>query len=210
MRDSVRSIVDLNVIIDFPKSEHHDKYRKEKGFKDLYLWTPESLFYFYPDIQDIDVSFVGSVRYADRSNYLQELKQYFPTLVVAGGQRESGLTFSAYANLIRRSKININFSKNPQLGSYYQLKGRVLEILACKSLLIDEKNPATASFFTPNIDYVDFENILELKQKIEYYLTHTEEREKIASSGHKKLLEKYTARHFWMKVMQTIEHEGEN
>lgn len=201
LRENIRSLVNLNVIIDFPRSESHDK---TKNPNDLYLWTPESLNHFYPAYQDIDVSFIGSPRYQDRINYLSQLSQLVPELVIMGGQREQSLSFSAYANLIRRSKIGINFCKNPMGGGYEQVKGRVFEVIASKSLLLEEKNSATPHFFIPGEDYIEFENIEDLVDKIKYYGENSSERERIAESGYNKFLNNFTADKFWRQVMSAI------
>lgn len=204
-RMQMKEVIDLNIIIDYPRSAYHDQYKLEHAQKDLYLWTPESLFYFYPDEQTVDVSFIGSSRYADRNTYLTNLASSLPYMIMEGGQREKGLSFSYYASLIRRSKININFSKNPQIGGYDQLKGRVLETIASRSLLMEEKNQSTSDFFIPGVDYVEFDGLDDLKEKIKYYLEHEDLRREIALSGYNKFMDKYTAKHFWKAVFERIQ-----
>ena len=202
LRVSLRDLIDLNIIIDYPRSDIHDSLSKSD--KDLYLWTPESEYYFRPESQNIDVSFVGSCRYKDRANYISRLKERVPDIIVSGGQREEKLSFSSYASLIRRTKIGINFCKNPMGNGYSQTKGRVFEIIASKSLLLEEKNESTPNFFTPNEDYIEFSSIDELVDKINYFKQNESERIKIAESGYNKYTNNYTSKHFWNKVMEKI------
>jgi hypothetical protein len=202
MRKDLVDIIDLNVPIDNPKSNTHEVRIEDS--KHLYLWTPENENLYYPDVQNIPVSFIGSLRYPERMFYAEQLKNEIPEIVVAGGQRESQLSHEAYAKLIRSSKIGINFCKNPMGQGYEQTKGRVFHVIASNSLLLEEKNSSTPDFFTPGVDYVEFENFSDLLNKIKYYSQHESERIKIAESGYWKFKENYTTKHFWNKLINKI------
>lgn len=198
LRNAVRPLVKANVMLDYPKFNEKFPDLKEK---DLYLWTPQSSSFFYDAKKDIKVSFVGSGRYADRVQYLKELIDRVPNLIVSGGQRESKLPFSAYAQLVRRSEIGINFCKNPMGNGYTQVKGRVFEITASNSLLMEESGSGTSDFFILGEEFVQFNDVNDLVDKINYYSSHEEERKKIALKGHNKFLEKYSSSHFWKKII---------
>lgn len=201
-KEKIRHLADLNIMVDNAKSEIHDILDKTE--KDLHLWTPESKNYFYPDSQNTKVSFIGSPRYQERYDYLVQLVQKVPNFVTIGGQRETGMSFSKYADLIRKSQIGLNFCGNPMGLGYKQVKGRVFEIIASKSLLLEESGSGASNFFTPNVDYIEFENIQDLVDKIGFYSDNKEEREKIVANGYKRFIENYTAHHFWDKVMEKI------
>lgn len=195
-------IANLHVSIDNPV------YIPEKAYNNnhLILWTPEdeSLYYLQPNKQkDIEVSFVGSPRYSDRAYFLNYLMGHYPSVIIRGGQREEKLPPEKYAQLIRRSKISINFSLSP--SGFFQTKGRVFEIISTGGLLMEFKNPATAKLFTPNEDYIEFEKGEDLVEKIKYYLPHEDERLKICAQGYYKYINNYTSWHFWDKVMKYIE-----
>lgn len=198
LRDKVRDLVSLNVMLDYPKFNGESPEPKDK---DLYLWTPQSKSFFYEMEKDIEVSFIGSNRYPDRQAHLKELVDKIPNLVVSGGQRESKLPFSIYSQLIRRSKMGINFCKNPMAEGYTQVKGRVFEITASKSLLFEESGSGTSDFFTPGEEYVEFTSVNDLINKINYYSSNSVERDAIALRGHNKFLEKYSPTHFWRKIV---------
>jgi glycosyltransferase involved in cell wall biosynthesis len=202
MRKGLEEIVDLHVPIDNPKSDTSEVRFTDN--KHLYLWTPENTNLYYPDIQDIPVSFVGSLRYPERAKYAEELIRRVPPITVAGGQRESQLSHEAYAKLIRASKIGINFCKNPMGTGYEQTKGRVFHVIASKSLLLEEKNSSTPDFFTPGLDYIEFENIDDLVNKIDYYLINEDERINIAERAYRKFAKYYTPDHFWDRLMSKI------
>src|SRR5438045_2109427 len=145
---TLKEVADLHLAVD--NSSYENDYLKEGKF--LTLRTPENKRLYYKQEQDIDVSFVGSPRYLDRLNYLTQLQARCPYVHIRGGQREEKLSLEKYAELIRRSKIGLNFSSH-SLG-FYQTKGRVFEIIGSGSLLLESKNPQTAKLFTPGVDYV--------------------------------------------------------
>jgi hypothetical protein len=177
-----------------------------KKYKNLiWLWAPQDESMYYP-IEDkertIDASFLGSPRYLERQKYLTHLLTNGIQVHIGGGQREEGLTASRYAELIRQSKISLNFPGGPD--GYDQCKGRVWEVLATKSLLLERKNDAIRNFLTPGEHYVEFENEQDLVEKIQYYLDNEEERCYIAQRGHEIYKEKYNANVFWNKIMERL------
>jgi glycosyltransferase involved in cell wall biosynthesis len=200
--------VHLHVSYDSPKSPYHDSYPKLKNH--IETWTPEDDTLFYKiENKDIDVSFLGSLNlYRDRIGYLNILKDKCP-MVISGGQRQVKLSPEQYASLIRRSKIGINFPLS-QTGVFWQAKGRIFEYTACGSMLLDMVNPATASFFEPNKDYIEFNSPEDLIEKINYYLSHKEERLIISNNGYKKFNDKYTAKIFWDNLLNIIENNIKN
>ncbi len=74
-------------------------------------------------------------------------------------------------------------------------------------MLLEMKNPATPQLFEPGVDYIEFEQVSDLIEKIEYYLKNKEERKKIAAAGHKKYMENYTANHYWKAIFDRIEKD---
>ena len=162
------------------------------------MWVPQDTEMFRPAKQDIPASFIGSV-YQDRAHFLRNLGS---NVFISGGQRAGKLTPYEYAGLIRRSEININFAISP-CQTYYQTKGRVYEILASRSLLLESKNPSTAKLFTPGVDYIEFSTPQELNDAIEYYSSHEVERVKIASSGHV-AYQKYNSQNFWNTILDKV------
>jgi len=210
LQDAVSEISDLNIILDYPTSDLHNTRRElhKRSGKYLYLWTPESKFLYYPDKHNINVSFIGSIRYEDRLGYINKLRKEFPDVYIRGGQRESYLSPEGYASLIRKSSININFSKNP--NGYRQVKGRVFETTASNTLLLEEENESTLNFFngstnyTSNLEYVTFSDADDLIEKVIFFLKNPDIKEKIALNGYNKFKNNWTAYHFWSIIMKKI------
>lgn len=168
----------------------------------IYIPAPQDESIFYPQVQDIPISFIGSQRVQHRVQYLQTLIKEIPEMVIYGGQRETRCTIELYAELIRRSKIGINFCYH-SLG-YCQTKGRVSEILASGSLLLEEKNLMTPNFFRPGEEYVEYTTLEDLVDKARYYLSNNKEREEISSAGRRAYMEKYSTKCFWDMIFSKI------
>jgi hypothetical protein len=169
---------------------------------EVFCWRPVS--------QDIDVSFWGSraQSYAARREYIAFLEANLPDrnvhFLAGGGQlpEEQSLSLTDYADLLRHSKITLNFSGT--LGNARQLKGRVLEALSCRTFLLDETNPGTCRLFTEGHDFVTFDSKEALLTKILYYLEHSGEREQIAHSGWVKARKVWNARNLWAYVFAKL------
>lgn len=172
------------------------------------LWAPQDdkLYYDQRD-KNIDVGFIGSLRYQERQTYIKYLLDNDVKLVVRGGQREEKLTSYQYAEFIRNCKIGINFPWSPFLNMD-QCKGRVFEIIASNSMLLERKNDVTSKVLSPGVDYVEFTSPDDLKNKINYFLNNHEERLKIAQHGHETFLKKYSATIFWKKIFEKIRKDG--
>ena len=200
----IGGIANLHISWDNPKSPYHDNYPKFDNH--LFLWVPEDPTLFYKqDIQDIDVSFIGSPRYYDRGYFINYLLGNYPSVVLRGGQREEKLTPSKYAELIRRSKISLNFSLSPAM--FFQTKGRIFEVTASNSMLLEFRNPSTSSLYQVDTDYVDFSTPEELVAKIKFYLENESERSKIALSGYNTYNNNYTSQKFWDTIMNRVQKE---
>jgi spore maturation protein CgeB len=83
------------------------------------------------------------------------------------------------------SKINLNISLR-SIRSGIPL--RCMDILGNGGFLLSNYQSDFLRHFTPDEDFVYFENEADLLHKIDYYLSHEEERAAIAASGHDKVL----------------------
>ena len=172
------------------------------------LWVPQDdKLYYDQKEKKIDVGFFGSLRYRERATYIQHLMNRGIQVYVRGGQREEKLPPTLYAEYIRSCKIGLNFPWSPFLNTD-QCKGRVYEIIASNSMLLERKNEATAKILRPGIDYVEFTDPDNLIDKINYYLNNEEERVKIADSGYRTFHSKYSATKFWEAVIGRMREQG--
>ncbi len=95
----------------------------------LYLWTPESRFLFYPDNQDIEASFIGSLRYKQRADYIDQIKQKIPDFSVAAGQRETSMSHEAYASLRRLLQKRVFLKKRMKRPAAFSSRAIIMSNL---------------------------------------------------------------------------------
>ena len=172
----------------------------------IWLWAPQDETLYYPSEEKIsNVSFLGSVRYPERQKYLKHLLLNAIEVLIDGGQREKGLPPTKYAELMRKSKISLNFPQGPD--GVDQCKGRVWEIIASKSLLFERKNDKTSMFLVPSEDYVEFENEEDLVNKINFFLDNEDKMCYIIENAYRKYKSLYTSDVFWDKVFSELKNE---
>ena len=86
--------------------------------------------------------------------------------------------------IFKLSKINLNItSKSIKSG----ISLRVLDVLGMGGFLISNYQPEIAQYFENGVEVVMYESMEDLDQKIEYYLTHEDERKMIARAGYNKV-----------------------
>lgn len=95
------------------------------------------------------------------------------------------------------SKINLNISlRSIQSG----IPLRCMDIMSCGGFLLTNYQADFLMHFTPDEDYVYYEGKEDLLQKIDYYLTHDEQRKAIAQHGY----EKVRTEHGFKPILSTI------
>lgn len=93
--------------------------------------------------------------------------------------------------VFHRSKINLNISLR-SIKSGIPL--RAFEIMGSGGFLLSNYQADFFEDFTPGVDFDYYESKEDLLQKIDYYLTHEEERAAIAKNGHDKVAKGHTYR----------------
>lgn len=90
---------------------------------------------------------------------------------------------------IKSAKINLNISLRSIVSG---IPLRAFDIMGCGGFLLTNYQSDFLEFFNPDEDFVYFESVNDLKEKVEYYLNHDEDRLRIAESGYKKTREYHT------------------
>ena len=153
--------------------------------------------------RDIGISFVGPLSSPNRTSYVRFLINNGVDVHMAGGQRQARISWEQYSNIMARSKISLNFSRNPYDGTS-QMKARALEIMTCGAMLLEEDGEQTKRFFKEEVDFVSFDSPETLLKRVRHYLEHASEREMIARAGHDKATELYNARNCWGYIFEKI------
>jgi spore maturation protein CgeB len=90
--------------------------------------------------------------------------------------------------VFNNSKININISLRSILSG---VPLRCIDIMAAGGFLISNYQQELSELFEPDKDLVIYESRADLMNKIEYYLSHDDERESIARNGQAKVAQNF-------------------
>ncbi|MDP6507162.1 MAG: glycosyltransferase, partial [Planctomycetota bacterium] len=137
-----------------------------------------------------DVVMIGNFNHSiqrDRSHWLHrlaKLKNRFDIHLLCGIYGED------YTRLLNQAKIVFNRSIRGEMNM------RAYEATACGALLfMEEDNLEINDFFKDRVECVLY-NEDNLEELIEYYLTHDEERERIAEAGYQRVQQETQHHHF--------------
>ncbi len=129
----------------------------------------------------------------------------FDKLVQEKGRR---LTPEEYIKIFNSTDININLHSSTERdgvdpnGDF--LNPRVFELAACGAFQLTDPRSLLGEVFTPGKDIVTFTDVEDLKEKINYYSAHVEERKRIAEAGRRTVLEKHTYQHRYYDMLSII------
>ena len=169
---------------------------KEAGYSNILLsqWAANTEYFKdYGLSKNIGISFAGQ-NYGDRAVILDGLNvQCF-----GRGWPMGMLDFPEMAKVLNRSKISINFSKGAD--GKLQMKCRPFEIAASNTLLLCENTENLGRYYKNDEEVIVFENKKDLKEKLEYYLTHEEERKRIAKAAYERTVKEHT----WLNRFEKI------
>ncbi|MCD4829270.1 MAG: glycosyltransferase [Candidatus Cloacimonetes bacterium] len=165
-----------------------------------------------------DIAFMGA-GYPNRRALFARLASYDLKLWGTGWEGEPALTPLVQnggarvspedtAKIYNATKININLhsSMNAELfepdGDF--INPRTFEIMACGGFQLVDRRHLFEGVFVEGEDFVCFDSLPDLRDKIDYYLAHPEERERIARNGQRKALNHHTYTHRMQSMLQQM------
>lgn len=121
--------------------------------------------------RDIDYAFMGSV-YQYRHPFVKALQDLpYQGFISDGPNTGRQLLYAEYLNILKRSKVAINFSKGWH-GNSEQIKVRIWEVLNCGSVLFEQDSQESRRILNDYNCAVFFDNPIDLAEKITHYLQH--------------------------------------
>jgi len=153
--------------------------------------------------KDIDVSFVGNLKNADRMEYVNYLKENGIKVQTYGTGSSNGFaSFEEMISIFNRSKINLNFTTLAKSQNYIvplptinqrirQSKGRPLEIALCGGFILSQYAAGIEDMFSIGKEFDIFCSKEEMLHKIKFYLENTKKRMEIAENGYQRALSQY-------------------
>lgn len=94
--------------------------------------------------------------------------------------------------VFRQSRINLNISRR---GIKSGIPLRAFDIMGSRGFLLSNFQADFLDFFVPGEDFVYYESKEDFLEKVDYYLTHEDERQRIAENGYHKVAAGHTYRH---------------
>lgn len=129
----------------------------------------------------------------------------FDKLVQEQGRR---LTPAEYVKIFNSTQININLHSSTERDSIDVsgdfINPRTFELAACGAFQLVDNRALLPEVFEPGKDLVTFDDVKDLRDKIEYYLAHPEERKEIAASGRRRALNEHTYDHRIKEMLSII------
>lgn len=144
----------------------------------------------------LDIAFVGTEgKKNPRGGMLRQMARKYPNSFI--GRAESGLMSNIYSS----AKIGFNYSINNDINM------RMFEVLSCGALLVTNriKNNGFEELFSDGKNVVVYSDKDDLFRKTDYFLNNREERQKIASAGHKLAVSEYT---YSKRLAKMLEESG--
>jgi len=153
--------------------------------------------------KDIDVSFIGNLKNADRAEYAAYLKENGIKVQTYGTGSDNGFTsFEEMVSIFNRSKINLNFTTLATSQNYIvplptinqrirQSKGRPLEIALCGGFILSQYAAGIEEMFEIGEEFDVFHSKEEMLEKIKFYLANEEKRITMAEKSYQRALKQY-------------------
>jgi hypothetical protein len=149
-----------------------------------------------------DVGFVGAIGgpYEERGAALARLEQRWRL-----NDYRRPYYGADMARIYSQSKIGLNIT----LGRILNM--RIFEVPPCGALLLTKRSDnGQTDLFKEGEHFDTFETLNELESKVDYYLSHSEERERLARAGQHWAMTHHTYDHRARQIIATIEqHPGE-
>lgn len=195
------------------------KVYQEYGLDAFYMqWgcNPEMFYPLETQIEELDVSFIGAA-YGQRTDYVRFLIANGVNIRVFGRGWERypdvRLNWGGYLShkemleVISNSKINLNFLWTSAEKERCTIKGRTLELSACRAFQLSNHTDEFA-----NYGFVDGENIAVFSdrksalEKICYYLKNEDERNAIAERAYSHVLQNHTWRQRFQDIFARLDN----
>ncbi len=156
-----------------------------------------------PELErDIDVAFIGQ-SYGSRPDVLRALADTFSDLNLKFRMPDDErLAWPDYINVFKRSKIGLSFGQ-PSQGEQAQIKMRDFEVTAAGAMLLTD-NFGINDVFDGGEEAIVFSGFDDLAKKIDYFIQHSDVRERVAQAGNVRTLAMHDYRHRFEQLFKKL------
>jgi hypothetical protein len=197
------TVADTLVVGDPKAAIYSDKYR------DLHstvltlptIPTERALYHGDEAPRDLPLTFIGSVFHPSRPMVLSALLTADVAFEAVFGdqRRDRTSTKEGYVDFLRRSRATLNVSVHSETERL--VTARVWQSIACGTVLVEQENAGTASFFVPYLHYLPWDNVEDIVQIARFLEKNDDYRKGIASAGSEWYLEHYNAARLWATLL---------
>lgn len=162
---------------------------------------------------EYDVTFVGQA-YGNRSRIIAQLRQAGIDSQAWGyGWEDGRLSQEEMIEVFGQSRINLNLTTASRQGALSflpwrrrteQIKGRTFEVPGCGGFLLSGYADNLEQYYEIGKELVCFDNARDLVEKARYYLTHEDERARIAEASYQHTLREHTYEHRFNEIFSII------
>ncbi len=117
------------------------------------------------------------------------------------GQKNNLLLGNRYLEVISKSKITLNYSRNNNLSMYSS--DRLVHIAANGSMVLSSDVPNLQNIFSKD-EVIYFSTLQDMIDKLNYFLTHDDDRLKVAEAGWRRAHKDYNESLLASKMMDLI------
>ncbi|MEI8024981.1 MAG: glycosyltransferase [Pseudomonadota bacterium] len=161
-----------------------------EGVRAMYLPLASSTEFYHPleVVKRYDVGFIGNC-YGYRKTLVEFLQRSGISIVAHGkGWPDGMLQFVDNNKFFNECKIVLGIGTVGHTKNFFTLKLRDFDAPMSGACYVTHHNEDLLEFFEPNKEIVLCKNANDFLNKINYYLKHPEEREKIATAARKRAL----------------------
>ncbi len=159
-----------------------------------------------------DVAFIGRPNTPERAEFMQVLAKKFDLKLWGSGWEKYGLSpvatdvyASEYRQICAGSKIMLGWNIDPTIDLYFS--NRTWYTLGCGGFLLTAYCPSLQELFGRGKELDWFETVEECCEKIEYYLQHDEERQKIVRAGYQLAHNEYSYDTMVNRIIADVKQE---
>ncbi len=157
------------------------------------------------------VTFIGSA-YGNRAQWVTSLnKRGIDVKCFGHGWATGAIPAADIPGIINRSVISLNFGDSGLVMDGIrpvrsrQIKARVFEVPGAGGFLMTEDADDLSDWYTFGKEIEVYEDISVLEDKVRYYLSHPEERDRIAEAGHQRTADHHT---YEIRFQELLERAG--
>lgn len=172
----------------------------------VYLPPPQDpgLYFDFNITRDIPIIISGTISFDRKptADYLLSIGEDLPIYIRADkgiySEFNDRTSPSLYALDYMRSKLSVVMLHNSE-----QVVGHIFESMLCGCCTFVNKSNFVSRLFRKNIDYVEYEDMYDLADKLIYYLDNEDDAKEIANNG-KIAMKKYSAYNFYTKIFNKL------